>query len=619
MTDQPPTDLKASGDAKAGGDPKTAYRVLARKYRPARFAELIGQEALVRTLTNAIESGRVAQAFILTGVRGVGKTTTARIIARALNCVGPDGTGGPTPEPCGVCANCIAIAQDRHVDVIEMDAASRTGIDDIRELIEGVRYRPVQARNKVYIVDEVHMLSKQAFNGLLKTLEEPPEHVIFVFATTEIRKVPVTVLSRCQRFDLRRVDQDVLRAHFAGIAKAEGVAVADEALAMIARAADGSVRDGLSLLDQAIALSGGGEVSAEQVRTMLGLADRGHVLDLFEAVIGGKAPEALAILADLHAAGADPSVILQDLLEFTHVLTRAKLVPETLTAPGVPEAERVRGRALAEALSLAVLARAWQMLLKGLGETQFAPLPVQAAEMVLIRLAYAADLPTPVELVERLQESAKGPASSPATTSSAGPAASAPAVARTEAPQHAPGRESRAPAGPRAALATKPRPEAVSDVEATASAQTASPAPATFPEVVALVRARKETILANHLENDVHLVRFDTGRIELRPSERAPRNLAGRLGDFLQQATGERWMVSVSQETGEAPLRAQAQAVETALREAALSHPLVQAALAAFPGAKLLERRGPPPGTGPGTVPADTGHSDTEDGNEDAP
>ena len=613
MTDQPPTESKAAGDPKAA-----AYRVLARKYRPANFAELIGQEALVRTLTNAIESGRVAQAFILTGVRGVGKTTTARIIARALNCIGPDGTGGPTPEPCGVCANCIAIAQDRHVDVIEMDAASRTGIDDIRELIEGVRYRPVQARNKVYIVDEVHMLSKQAFNGLLKTLEEPPEHVIFVFATTEIRKVPVTVLSRCQRFDLRRVDQDVLRTHFAGIAKAEGVAVADQALAMIARAADGSVRDGLSLLDQAIALSGGGEVSAEQVCTMLGLADRERVLDLFAAVIGGKAPEALAIMADLHAAGADPVVVLQDLLEFTHVLTRAKLVPETLTAPGVPEAERVRGRALADALSLAVLARTWQMLLKGLGETQFAPLPVQAAEMVLIRLAYAADLPTPVELVERLKESTAGPA---APAPSPGPAASTPVVARAERIETpSGGRDSRPPAGPRAALAAKPRPEEVRDMEAAAaSTPTASLAPATFPEVVALVRARKETILANHLENDVHLVRFDTGRIELRPSERAPRNLAGRLGDFLQQATGERWIVSVSQETGEAPLRAQAQAVETALREAALSHPLVQAALAIFPGAKLVERRGAPtPDTAPNTLP-DSGHPANEEDNEDVP
>jgi len=581
MTDQPP-------------NPQTAYRVLARKYRPATFAELIGQEALVRTLTNAIESGRVAQAFILTGVRGVGKTTTARIIARALNCIGADGTGGPTPEPCGTCANCVAIAQDRHVDVIEMDAASRTGIDDIRELIEGVRYRPVQARNKVYIIDEVHMLSKQAFNGLLKTLEEPPEHVLFVFATTEIRKVPVTVLSRCQRFDLRRVEQDVLYAHFAGIAKAEDVAVAEAALAMIARAADGSVRDGLSLLDQAIALSGGGEVSAEQVRAMLGLADRERVLDLFEALMHGQAPEALAILADMHAAGADPIAILQDMLEFTHTLTRAKLVPETLTAPGVPEAERVRGQHMADALSLPVLARVWQMLLKGLDEARSAPAVLQAAEMVLIRLAYAADLPTPADVVARLRD-APASAPTPAATSAPVVSKSTVAVSSEQVPTGAP-----PSGGPRAALAPQPILHEVSEPEAL------KPGLTSFSEVVALVRAHKENMLANHLDTDVHLVRFEAGHIELRPSEQAPRNLAGRLGDFLLEATGVRWIVSVSQSPGEPPLREQARTRETALREAALAHPLVQAAMRTFPGAKLIDRRDAP--AAPPVIPlVDTG------------
>ncbi|MCH8000911.1 MAG: DNA polymerase III subunit gamma/tau, partial [Proteobacteria bacterium] len=394
-----------TGDSKTGDSGSGAYQVLARKYRPARFADLIGQDAAVRTLTNALKSGRMAQAFILTGVRGVGKTTTARIIARALNCVGADGTGGAaTPEPCGVCENCVAIAEDRHVDVIEMDAASRTGIDDIRELIEGVRYRPVQARTKVYIIDEVHMLSRQAFNGLLKTLEEPPEHVVFIFATTEARKIPVTVLSRCQRFDLRRLDQVALTAHFAGIAEAEGVEIAGEALATIARAADGSVRDGLSLLDQAIALAGGGRVEAEAVRAMLGLADRARVFDLFEAVMRGRAPEALEVLGALHEAGADPAVVLQDLLEISHFVTRAKLVPETLEGAGVPETERVRGGDMAERLSLPVLARAWQVLLKGLGETRGAPARLQAAEMVLIRLAYASALPSPAELIERLRD-----------------------------------------------------------------------------------------------------------------------------------------------------------------------------------------------------------------------
>ena len=400
MTD--PADTK-SPESEPPESKTGPYQVLARKYRPARFADLIGQDAAVRTLTNAIQSGRMAQAFVLTGVRGIGKTTTARIIARALNCTGPDGTGGPTPEPCGVCDNCVAIAEDRHVDVLEMDAASRTGIDDIRELIEGVRYRPVQARRKVYIIDEVHMLSRQAFNGLLKTLEEPPEHVVFIFATTEARKIPVTVLSRCQRFDLRRLDRDELASHFARIAEAEGIAIDGEALAMIARAADGSVRDGLSLLDQAIALQGGhgdGEgsgaaVGAESVRAMLGLADRAQVFDLLEAVLRGHAPEALEILAALYESGADPAVVLQDLLEASHLVTRGKLVPETFEGAGVPETERVRGRALAEALSLPDLARAWQVLLKGLGEARAAPVPLQAAEMVLIRLAHASQLPNP--------------------------------------------------------------------------------------------------------------------------------------------------------------------------------------------------------------------------------
>ena len=594
MTDIPPA------------DPGTApYRVLARKYRPARFADLIGQEVLVRTLTNAIESGRMAHAFILTGVRGVGKTTTARIIARALNCVGADGAGGPTPEPCGACEHCTAIGEDRHIDVIEMDAASRTGIDDIRELIEGVRYRPVQARNKVYIIDEVHMLSKQAFNGLLKTLEEPPEHVVFIFATTEVRKVPVTVLSRCQRFDLRRVDQTVLADHFATIARAEDVEVAADALAIIARAADGSVRDGLSLLDQAIALSGGGKVEAEQVRAMLGLADRARVFDLFEALMRGAVPEALAMIGDLHRAGAEPAVVLRDLLELSHTLTRAKLVPETLDDPGTPETERVRGRALAEKLSLPALARTWQMLLKGLGEVQAAPAGLQAAEMVLIRLAYAADLPTPAELVERLtgEAAASGRAVEP-------PAAEPkPAIPPSDG-------------GGQAALAPRLLPDPAPE-EPEPTPGPAARMPESFPEVVELVRARRETILANHLANDVHLVRFEPGRIELRPAARAPAMLAGQLGEFLHKATGERWMVTVSKEAGDAPLGEQARAREARLREAALEHPLVKAAMDAFPGAKLVDRRDTgaqaPPETPGAQAPPETKEPALADGPPDGP
>ena len=358
-----------------------AYRVLARKYRPASFAGLIGQDPLVRTLSNAIAMDRLAHAYLLTGVRGVGKTSTARIIARALNCIGEDGTGGPTPDPCGTCDHCVSIAEDRHVDVIEMDAASRTGIDDVRELIESVRYRPVSARYKVYIIDEVHMLSKQAFNALLKTLEEPPPHVKFVFATTEVRRLPVTVLSRCQRFDLRRVDMEVLIEHFSRIAADEGAEVEPAALALIARAADGSVRDGLSVLDQAM-VHEGTRITEEAVRAMLGLADRTRLFDLFDMLMKGAIKDALDCFSELHDAGAEPQALLQDLLELCHWLTRLKHVPAAADDPAVPEVERTRGRAMAEALTVPSLTQTWQMLLKGLEETSRAARPALAAEMI---------------------------------------------------------------------------------------------------------------------------------------------------------------------------------------------------------------------------------------------
>src|SRR5256885_2492652 len=399
-------------------DPATGYRVLARKYRPQTFAEVIGQEAMVRTLSNAIAEGRIAQAFILTGVRGVGNTTTARTIAGALNCVGIDGAGGPTISPCGECVHCGSIAEDRHVDVIEMDAASRTGVDDIRDLTEGVRYRPVSARYKVYIIDEVHMLSKNAFNALLKTLEEPPPDVKFVFATTEVHKVPVTVLSRCQRFSLRRVPIEQLVAHCRQMASAEAVEIAPAALGLIARAADGSVRDGLSLLDQAIALSAG-KIEEAAVRDMLGIADRGLVFDLFETVLKGDAANALAQMQSLYEGGADPLMVLQDLLDLTHFVTRLKLAPEAGSGDPLEEGDRERARPLAAALSMPVLTRAWQMLLKGIEEVQTAPLPGQAAEMVLIRLAYVADLPVPAELVRDLTKHDSAPAAAVAAPSSA--------------------------------------------------------------------------------------------------------------------------------------------------------------------------------------------------------
>ena len=581
MSDQP---AERSDDA--------PYRVLARKYRPATFGDLIGQEALVRTLTNAIEGGRLAHAFILTGVRGVGKTTTARIIARALNCIGPDGNGGPTITPCGACEHCTAIAQDRHVDVIEMDAASRTGVGDIRELIEGVRYRPVQARYKVYIIDEVHMLSNNAFNALLKTLEEPPEHVIFIFATTEIRKVPVTVLSRCQRFDLRRVDQQVLAEHFTKVAGQESVEVETEAISMIARAADGSVRDGLSLLDQAIALGGGGKIEEAQVRHMLGLADRARVLDLFEAVMRAALPEALEIFSDLYAAGADPAVVLEDLLELTHTLTRAKLVPESLADQ--PENERRRGAEMAGKLSMAVLARTWQMLLKGLGEVQMATAPLQATEMVLIRLAYASDLPAPGDLVQKLQgakdgsgESSPAPSSGPAGNGG-GPRAQSVGDAQTVTVQPA-----QAQAAPQLIQDTAPAVEPVQQLHPAPAAENL-PQPQSFVEVVQLLRQARQMNLAGHLIDDVHLVHFEQGRIEMRPGERAPASLAGLLGKFLQEATGQRWVVSLSRERGAETLRDQERTLEKSEREKLMDHPLVKAVMDTFPGSEFVERRGGP-------------------------
>ena len=566
----------------------TAYRVLARKYRPTTFAELIGQDALVRTLTNAIASGRLAQAFMLTGVRGVGKTTTARIIARALNCIGPDGRGGPTVAPCGVCEPCQAILQDRHVDVLEMDAASHTGVDDIREIISGVRYSPVSARYKLYIIDEVHMLSKNAFNALLKTLEEPPSHVKFVFATTEIRKVPVTVLSRCQRFDLRRVASPVLIEHFTRVAGTEGVAIEPEATALIARAADGSVRDGLSLLDQAIAL-GGARVTAEQVRDMLGLADRAVILDLFEAALTGRPGVALDLLAELHRNGADPLVVLRDLLELTHFLTRAKVVPETLSDPATPEAERTRGGMLAARLTVPLLTRAWQLLLKGLNEAQLAPVPHQAVEMVIIRLAHAADLPTPADLIRQFpgrSAETPGPAASPG-----GPATAPVGNRLTPSPG----------TGAAAAIAPAPRTE---PPVASATTPPARVAPYTFRGLTQLFSEQREGSLYAHLYGNVHLVRLEPGILEIRPKDRAPRDLINRLGPLLSEWTGRRWTVVANFEApGEPTLVEQDAATEAASRHAAESHPVVRAVLEAFPGARIGEIRdltpAPPPPPSP--------------------
>jgi len=573
----------------------TPYRVLARKYRPSTFAELIGQDALVRTLTNAFAQNRIAHAFMLTGVRGVGKTTTARIIARALNCIGPDGKGGPTITPCGVCDNCVAIAADRHVDVMEMDAASRTGIDDIRELIDGVRYAPGAARYKVYIVDEVHMLSKQAFNALLKTLEEPPPHVKFIFATTEIRKVPITVLSRCQRFDLRRIDAEVLIEHFNRIAAAEAVTVEPDAMALIARAADGSARDGLSLMDQAIA-RGGGIVTAEQVRDMLGLADRAVVLDLFEAVMGGNARESLEILGRLHAAGADPGTIVEDLLDLTHALTRLKLAPGGMGTRTDLEARR--GGAMAEKLNMPVLTRTWQLLLKGMGEIQVAPNPHAAAEMIVLRLVYAADLPTPGDLVKQIQAgaaSSQPAAAPPPMDNGRGPSASLSSQPMMHGGQiqggHIQGGQAMAVARsePMDEPATAGLPMAM---QAPAHVPPpALPAPANYRDLVRLFADKKEGILEYHLAASVRLVRFETGVVEINPLPAAPSNLANRVGSLLSEWTGRRWVIGISSAPGEPTLAEIEQANKDAALDSARAHPAVQALMAAFPGATITDVR----------------------------
>ena len=571
-----------SGTATAG----SAYRVLARKYRPDSFATLVGQDALVRTLSNAIRSGRLAHAWLLTGVRGVGKTTTARIIARALNCVGPDGKGGPTPEPCGVCEHCVAIAEDRHVDVLEMDAASRTGVDDVRELIEGVRYRPTSARYKVYIIDEVHMLSNNAFNALLKTLEEPPEHVKFIFATTESRKIPITVLSRCQRFDLRRFDERELQKLLGDVAAKEGAAIEPAALALIARAADGSARDGLSILDQAISHGLGAEaktIGEALVRDMLGLADRTRVFDLFEAVMKGDVAKALAVLAEQHVAGADAATVIEDLLELVHWITRIKVAPDVAKDVTVPEAERVRGSGLAESLSMPALARAWQMLLKGLQETQSAPNPMQAAEMILVRLAYAAELPPPGDLVKTLTANG-APVSPPRASGAASVGGAAQAVSRTtmsSAPVSAPtmmavngGHQTR----PMAQLQAQPAGDA--------SAQYV-PAPQSYRDVAQLFERKREALLYTLLVNDAHLVRFEPGRIELRPEPSAPRDFTNRVGTLLSEWTGQRWIVIATQAAGEPTLAEQAARRKTDEMAQAKAHPFVRAALEMFPGARL--------------------------------
>jgi DNA polymerase-3 subunit gamma/tau len=510
------------------------YRVLARKYRPQTFSELIGQDAMVKTLANAIERGRIAHAFLLTGVRGVGKTSTARLIAKALNCIGPDGQGGPTISPCNVCEPCRAISEGRHIDVIEMDAASHTGIDDIREIIDAVRYASVSARYKIYIIDEVHMLSKAAFNALLKTLEEPPEHVKFLFATTEVNKVPVTVLSRCQRFDLRRIPAEKLTAHFSEVSKAEGVEVDPEALGMIARAAEGSARDGLSILDQAIA-HGAGAVTAEQVRDMLGLADRGRIRRLLQLVLSGDAKASLAELDEAHELGIDPTQLLRGLMESLHAATRAKA---GANADALQSAEERESAAeMAQALSWGTIHRLWQMLLKSLQDVEIAPDPREAAEMALLRLIHAADMPDPAALMAKLSGDGAG------VVTSSTPSAK--------------------PSGP------------------------TGRAPADFVALVKAVERSGRHLLAQQLHDQIGLVRYAPPELVVKPMRPLGADWCRDLAQALKSVTGTNWQVSLSDESGEPSLLDQEKIAEERVRADVLADPNVRAVMDAFPGSEL--------------------------------
>ena len=519
-----------------------AYRVLARKYRPQRFSELIGQNAMVTTLGNAIKRGRLAHAFLMTGVRGVGKTSTARLIAKALNCVGPDGQGAATIDPCGVCEPCRAIAEGRHIDVIEMDAASNTGVDDVREIIESVRYAAVSARYKIYIIDEVHMLSKNAFNALLKTLEEPPAHVKFLFATTEIQKVPVTVLSRCQRFDLRRIPADLLAEHFGNVCKAEDVVAEPEALALVARAAEGSVRDGLSILDQAIAhadMDGAGIVTGEQVRTMLGLSDRGAVRRLFGVLLDGDASAALAALRDQHDLGVEPAAIFKGLLETCHGTTLAKV-----GAPADPSQsaeERADYANWSAGLSFQLLHRIWQLLLKGHDEVVRAADPGEAADMAILRIIHASQMPDPGELARRLESGA------PLAIATAG----TPAASAAPAPQ--------------------------------------SKAPADFVALIELLNAGGKMHMAQQLHDYAGLVSYAPGELAIRPIKPLPGEFTRDLAAALKSLTDMAWDVRISDAEAQPSLLQQEQAREAAAKERILATPIVKAAMDAFPEAELID------------------------------
>lgn len=569
------------------------YRVLARKYRPQNFDDLIGQEPMVQTLSNAFKTGRIAQAYMLTGVRGVGKTTTARILARALNYKKED-VDQPTIDLAEEGEHCRAIIEGRHMDIIEMDAASNTGIDDMRDLIESAQYRPATARYKVYIIDEVHMLSKSAFNGLLKTLEEPPEHVKFIFATTEIRKVPVTVLSRCQRFDLRRIEAGTLTDHLGKICGEESVKAETEALAMVARAADGSVRDALSMLDQAIAHGTGDDgdgITAETMRDMLGLSDRARIVDLFEYIMKGDIAAALGELKSQYDTGAEPELVLTDLADFIHLVTRLKYVPDTANDGSLTEIEKTRGKEFSDQLSVRILGRAWQLLLKGLGEVSTSERPLAAAEMVLVRMAHASSLPTPDELLKEMQsesgDTRSAPLAAPVT-----PSADATALSSTT-PNTPPTTQPTMSVntGGNNVLAMK-QPEPVAQVQET---QTEAPTNFktlnSFDELIFLVEDKRDLALKTMIKRHVRLVSFSDGKMEMNLVENAPRDFLGTLGKRLEEWTGKRWVLSVSQEQGHPTLAEQEASENEARMDDAKADPAVEAIMSQFPGARIIDIR----------------------------
>ena len=548
----------------------TKYQVLARKYRPETFSDLIGQEAMVRTLKNAFDADRIAQAFMMTGIRGVGKTTTARIIAKGMNCIGLEGNTGPTTSPCGQCEHCVAISEGRHVDVLEMDAASRTGVDDIREIIDSVHYRAASARFKIYIIDEVHMLSNNAFNALLKTLEEPPEHVKFIFATTEIRKVPVTVLSRCQRFDLRRIEPEEMIKMLQNLAKLENASISNEALALITRASEGSARDAQSLLDQAIS-HGAGETSVDQVRAMLGLADRGRVLDLFEFIMRGQAKEALNELGSQYSDGADPIGIIRDLAEVTHWVSIIKITPDAADDPTVSPDEKTRGQAFSQSLSMRILTRTWQLLLKALEEISSAPNPMMAAEMAVIRITHVSDLPSPEELVKKLtgthsesegvKKGNSGGSVSNTTSSNFKP---------TQQPETRP-------------IKNEGNTALALDTE------TLDLQYPTFESVLEIIRKFRDMKLLIDVENSVRLSSYVPGRIEFTPTENAPKDLAQRLGQLLQNWTGFRWAITVVGNCSGETIQEQRNAKDATLKREAKLHPFVKTVFDNFPKASIVE------------------------------